>query len=302
MRLSDTKYIYFGKETGERYSRHDIIYHVFLGDREVWTKQDDEEEIALKLPYRENSIGLIWEVAVTTNNTNATLSLHKMTDATTIVGTVEWGDGTIEKWRSGQTMEHTYSSNGLYLMWLNREAALFDARIGRIEKRVDSAVKLVGVVLGGLKLRSKRYNDEDRPNDEDKRTIFQGSDVTNVYVPYGVTEIPDRLFYNCPLHSIVFGEGERETTSEESIVIGEEAFVASDSGEYTISEITMYNKFDTIKDRAIGYKINGGNIGKITNFTITCYGGSAAEAYADAEENKFHKEIIKVEQDNDTTD
>ena len=61
MRISNSKYIYWGKEDAseEDASRQDIIHRIYLGDRQVWEKP--EEDIT-EITDLSNSITTTWKI------------------------------------------------------------------------------------------------------------------------------------------------------------------------------------------------------------------------------------------------
>ena len=195
MRLSNCKQVFYGKEDpdAEMMERKDIIYQIFLGDRQVWERTSDEGT-----EKASNKITTTWRI---TND----LTLKSLTESTIITGKVNWGDSSVDNWRSGEFNIHYYVDSGLYDITFDCELIKElpygqVAAISRIEEYNPggtSTNELIGVTLGKVPFASHRLDDDSKGVFEDVLTI------ESIVVPQGVTKIPQRLFYNTSFEEIV---------------------------------------------------------------------------------------------------
>jgi len=264
MRLSECKQIFYGKEDpdAEMMERKDIIYQIFLGDRQVWERTSDEGT-----EKASNKITTTWRI---TND----LTLKSLTDSTIITGKINWGDSSVDDWRSGEFNIHYYVDSGLYGITFDCEL-IKDlpygevAAISRIEEYNPggtSTNELIGVTLGKVPFASHRLDDDSKGVFEDVLTI------ENIVVPQGVTKIPQRLFYNTSFEEIIIPAAIGEDDEELQIDIGAYAFTSN-----VAQKIRIESKNTIIGNFAFGYKTDGT---LINNLIYQCYENTNAYNYA----------------------
>ena len=264
MRLSDCKQVFYGKEDpdAEMMERKDIIYQIFLGDRQVWERTSDEGT-----EKASNKITTTWRI---TND----LTLKSLTESTIITGKVNWGDSSVDDWRSGEFNIHYYVDSGLYNITFDCEL-IKDlpygqvAAISRIEEYNPggtSTNELIGVTLGKVPFAEHRLDNNSKGVFEDVLTI------ESIVVPQGVTQIPDRLFFNTSFEEIVIPAAIGDNNEELEINIGQYAFVSN-----AARKIRIESKNTVIGNYAFGYKTDGT---LIDNLIYQCYENTNAYNYA----------------------
>lgn len=264
MRLSECKQVFYGKEDpdAEIMERKDIIYQIFLGDRQVWERTSDEGT-----EKASNKITTTWRI---TND----LTLKSLTDSTIITGKINWGDSSVDDWRSGEFNIHYYVDSGLYNIIFDCELIKElpygqVAAISRIEEYNPggtSTNELIGVTLGKVPFAGHRLDDDSKGVFEDVLTI------ESIIVPQGVTKIPQRLFYNTSFEEIVIPAAIGEDDEELQIDIGAYAFTSN-----VAQKIRIESKNTVIGNYAFGYKTDGT---LINNLIYQCYENTNAYNYA----------------------
>ena len=264
MRLSDCKQVFYGKEDpdAEMMERKDIIYQIFLGDRQVWERTSDEGT-----EKASNKITTTWRI---TND----LTLKSLTESTIIIGKVNWGDSSVDDWRSGEFNIHYYVDSGLYDITFDCELIKElpygqVAAISRIEEYNPggtSTNELIGVTLGKVSFASHRLDDDSKGVFEDVLTI------ESIVVPQGVTKIPQRLFYNTSFEEIVIPAAIGEDDEELQIDIGAYAFTSN-----TAKKVRIESKNTVIGNYAFGYKTDGT---LVNDLIYQCYENTNAYNYA----------------------
>lgn len=264
MRLSDCKQVFYGKEDpdAEMMERKDIIYQIFLGDRQVWERTSDEGT-----EKASNKITTTWRI---TND----LTLKSLTESTIITGKVNWGDSSVDDWRSGEFNIHYYVDSGLYNITFDCELIKElpygqVAAISRIEEYNPggtSTNELIGVTLGKVPFASHKLDDDSKGVFEDILTI------ESIVVPQGVTKIPQRLFYNTSFEEIVIPAAIGEDDEELEINIGAYAFTSN-----VAQKIRIESKNTIIGNFAFGYKTDGT---LINDLIYQCYENTNAYNYA----------------------
>ena len=264
MRLSDCKQIFYGKEDpdAEMMERKDIIYQIFLGDRQVWERTSDEGT-----EKASNKITTTWRI---TND----LTLKSLTESTIITGKINWGDSSVDDWRSGEFNIHYYVDSGLYNITFDCELIKElpygqVAAISRIEEYNPggtSTNELIGVTLGKVPFASHRLDDDSKGVFEDVLTI------ESIVVPQGVTKIPQRLFYNTSFEEIVIPAAIGEDDEELEIKIEQYAFVSN-----VARKIRIESKNIVINSHAFGFDTDDHII---NNLKFYCYRNTRADTYA----------------------
>lgn len=253
MRLSNFERIKYGKEDDgvvDEYSRQDIIYRVFLGDRQVWERTAEEQSESW---VATNSVTTTWKI-------ERDFTLDTVTAATSITGSISWGDNDYSTWRSGNTISHQYTTEGFYDITLNCTSFLPNATLGRIAERNDGGEGnnyIVRVILGLIPFDTHRLNST--------VGVFENiTTITTVIVPAGITEIPQRLFYNTSIGTLELPES-LET-------IGDYAFVSNN-----ISSIKVPDTVSHFGEKCLGFGTNGR---VIDNLQFFCKKDSSADIYA----------------------
>ena len=259
MRLSDYRQIFYGKEDPEKedLERKDIVYQVYLGDRQVWERTSDEDTTLAS-----NKITTTWYIA-------KDLTLKNVTDATTMTGTLDWGDGSIDDWRSGEYYTHYYTMEGEYNITFDCTAQKSNASAAQIAEygaQSGGANKLIGVTLSKIPFSDHVLGDVSKGVFEDVTTIEA------ITVPSGVIYIPPRLFYNTSFETLTIPAAFDEEENELEITVGANAFV-SDSAQ----RIRIESKSMVIGNNAFGYDTEG-NI--VEDLVFECYANSPAYTYA----------------------
>lgn len=237
MRLTNFKQIRYGKDDEEldENARKDIIYRVFLGDRQVWEKAEDEiEDLSAN-----NKIVTTWNIVDDFNLANTT-------EVTAITGEIDWGDYSSEDWRSGNGgYFHQYVTEGNYNITLNCKNSLTNSSIGQIKEINHYSLgaptnTLIGVTLSLVPFSEHLLNDDTKGVFEDRTTIV------TVKIPKGIIRIPQRLFYNTSFEELNFPE------QNDTLTIGNYALVSNE-----LKKVYSYNNDLVIGTKGLGYNTDG---------------------------------------------
>lgn len=258
MRLDNFGTIGYGKEDEEEIDeleRTDIIYRVFLGDRQVWEKVEEEEDTSVKASKK---IITTWKIVKEFN-------LANVTAATSITGTIDWGDNDTDNWRSGNNYYHSYVTEGIYNITLNCKSFLENATIGQIRESTNHGYlefenTLIGVTMGLIPFNEHLLGYENLGVFENITTIKE------VIVPKGIKEVPKRLFYNTSFEELELPSGLEK--------IGDYAFVSN-----KVKTIKVPSSVSNFGVHCLGYNTDGDIV---NDLSFKCSRGSAADAYATA--------------------
>ena len=262
MRINNFGHIYYGKEDPEleEKTRRDIIYRIFLGDRQIWVKDEEEEIDILNIS---NRVPTKWYIIQDFN-------MNKVTDETNISGHIDWGDGDLkDEWRSGVSNFHRYTTEGIYEISLicekNRKNAVI-ARIADMTPPTEQGYvnELIGIGFGNIPYADHRLGQDNKGVFEDITTI------TEVTIPKGLKRVPPRLCYNTKIKKIIFPKYNED--DDTTLVIGDYAFVSTDFEELWIS-----SSVSSIGAYGVGYAPSGD---VPNNLKIHCVRGTAGAAYA----------------------
>lgn len=199
MRLSDFEQIAYGKEEDDKdeLSRKDIIYRIFLGDRQVWERTTDF-----------NPSKTLSNKIITTWNIKTDFVLANVTDVSVITGLIEWSDEDTENWRSGESgYYHKFIPEGEYNITLNCQSFKSDAAIGQIKEvnhygSSNNRNELIGVTFGKVPFADWRLGTREMPEG-----VFENiTTIKEITIPNGVERIPPRIFYNTSFTELIVPE------------------------------------------------------------------------------------------------
>jgi hypothetical protein len=251
----------FGKEDSDKdeIERRDIIYQVYLGDRQIWERSTDEDSVVA-----DKFLTVTWHIV-------KDITLKSTSEATSMVGTIDWGDNSIDNWRSGLSNTHNYFLEGDYNINFFCKNMLDEAAIARVEEYLPYTTEykneLIGVTIGTLPIADHRLGDITKGVFEDITTI------KNITVAVGATEVPKRAFYNTSFETLTIPAARFSEEEEEKLItIGERAFVSND-----VKTIRVESNRIDIGTQGLGYGTNGL---VVDDLKFYCYENSPAWNYA----------------------
>ena len=191
MRLKDFGQIAYGKEDADapRETRTDIIYRVFLGDRQIWERiETDDSSLTAS-----DKVVFTWDI-------QNDFLLDRVTETTVITGQIEWGDNDADSWRSGNSNYfHSYTTEGIYNITLNCKNYLETATISQVKEinhyknSEETRNTLIGVTLGKIP-----FSEPNSGKLNGNRGVFQGiSTIKEVIIPAGSAPVAKYLFKDC---------------------------------------------------------------------------------------------------------
>lgn len=191
MRLKDFGQIAYGKEdvNASRETRTDIIYRVFLGDRQIWERIETDDSFLIA----GDKVIFTWDI-------QNDFLLDRVTETTVITGQVEWGDNDADNWRSGNSNYfHSYATDGIYNITLNCENYLKTATISQVKEinhyknSEETHNTLIGVILGKIP-----FSEPNSGKLNGSKGVFQGvSTIREVIIPVGSAPVAKYLFKDC---------------------------------------------------------------------------------------------------------
>lgn len=261
MRLSNYQMLRFGKEDSDKdeIERRDIIYQVYLGDRQIWERSTDEDSIVA-----DKFLTVTWHIV-------KDITLKSTSEATSMVGTIDWGDNSIDNWRSGLSNTHNYFLEGDYNINFFCNNMLDDAAIARVEEYspyvTEYKNELIGVTVGTLPIAENRLGSAIKGVFEDITTI------KSIIIAVGATNVPQRAFYNTGFETLTIPAARMtEEEEEKQITIGDYAFVSND-----VKTIRVESNNIIIGTKGLGYGTNGL---VVDGLKFYCYENSPAWNYA----------------------
>lgn len=262
MRINNFGHIYYGKEDPEleEKTRRDMIYRVFLGDRQIWVKDEEEE---LDIAAISNRVPTKWYIIQDFN-------LNKVTEETNIFGRIDWGDNDLDdEWRSGGSNYHHYTTEGIYEISLICEKSRKNAIIARIADMTPPTEdgytnELIGIGFGTIPYADNRLGQEGIGVFENVTTIEE------VIIPKGLKRVPPRLCYNTKIKKIIFPKYADDDDTK--LIIENYAFVSTE-----FKELWLSSSIGSIGYHGVGYTPNG-NVPD--NLKIHCVRGTVGASYA----------------------
>lgn len=276
MRLEKIPRIRFGRESKKiaKNLRKDIIYKVYLGDRQIWKKRktDEEEKTKKKKPRIDSKLRMKWFIY-------DYLVLANVTSATSIVGTIDWGDGTVEDWESGYNCYHKYAVSGIYDVTIDCSKHLKRATIGQISSidkanvslNYQSYLKEIGfceVPYLNYKLAEAIFGEVPTYHMFEAIPGTNTDKLESVQMLLGVQDVPVKMFYGTSLKNIVIS-GSVETLGQDCFVrkyIDAPLFIRLEKDDQEDNTLT----FGQLANSGIGYQVQNNTKSIIPNITVQC--------------------------------